>query len=254
MKVLVTGAAAGLGRAFVERALDRGATVVAVDRDAAGLAELEYFHPETVTTRRVDLADPEAVKALAAELSRHFRFEIVLLAAGVSATGRFEAVPADAYERLVRVNVTAPLVLAADLAGAGALTRRGTIVFVSSLSHAVGYPGAAAYAATKDAVAAYARAVRRPFRKRRVRVMTVFPGPIRTEHAERHAPPGADASRRMKPEAAAAKIWKAVRRGDREFYPGLAAKGAGTFGRLFPRAATRAMRRALFEKLDGEVW
>ena len=254
MRVLVTGAAAGLGRALVERAIDAGARVVAVDRDAAGLSELDYLYDGHVTTRHLDLTDREATERLTDDLGRYFRFDIVLLAAGVSATGRFEAIPAEAYERLVRTNVTAPLVMASRLVGAEAVNRGGTIVFVSSLSHAVGYPGAAVYAATKDAVAAYARAVRRPFQRRGVRVLTVFPGPIRTAHAARHAPRDADAGRRMAPEVAAAKIWKAVRRRRRELYPGLAASGAGLAGRLMPGATTRAMRKAIFDKLDGEVW
>ena len=254
MKVLVTGAARGLGRALVERVLDRGGTVVAVDRDAAGLAELDYLYPKHVTTRRVDLSDGEAVAALSGELARFFRFDLVVLNAGISATGPFESVPGEAYRRLVRVNVAAPLVMASTLTRDGAMNRQSTIVFVSSLSHAVGYPGAAVYAATKDAVAAYARSVRRPFGKRGVRVAAVYPGPIRTDHAERHAPAGARADRRMAPEAVAKAILKGVRKRRRSIYPGLAANAAGLTGKTFPGAMTRLMRRAIFEKLDRSVW
>ena len=254
VRVLVTGAAAGLGRALVEHAIERGARVVAVDRDAAGLAELEYLYPTQLTSRRVDLADAAAVEALTKELARGFRFDMAILNAGVSATGRFEALPAEAYARLVAVNVVAPLVMARGLVAAEAMERQGTLVFISSLSHAVGYPGAAVYAASKDAVAAYARAVRRPWLRRRVRVATVFPGPLRTEHAARHAPAAADAAKRMSPDVAARAIWRAVRKGKREIYPGVAAKGAAAAGRWAPGTMTRMMRRAVFERLDGEVW
>ena len=254
MKVLITGAARGLGRALVERALDRGATVVALDHDGAGLAELDYLHPRHVTTRAVDLSDAQAVEAVTAELGRFFRFDLVVLNAGISATGPFETVPGEAYERLVRVNVTAPLLMASGLVRAEALNAKATIVFVSSLSHAVGYPGAAVYAATKDAVASYARSVRRPFKKRGVRVATVFPGPIRTDHAERHAPTGARADKRMAPEVVAKAIFKGVRKRSYEIYPGFGPRAASAVGRTFPRTMTRLMRRVIFEKLDRSVW
>lgn len=254
MKVLVTGAVHGLGRAFLEHAIARGNTVVAVDRDAAGLAELEHHYPREVTAREVDLADEEGVRKLTADMARFFRFDMALLNAGISATGPFESIPFEASVRLVRVNVSAPLVMASGLVGGGAMNKRSTLVFVSSLSHAVGYPGAAAYAASKDAVSAYAEAVRRPFRKRGVRVTTVYPGPLRTLHAERHAPPGARAEGRMAPEVAARKIWRAARKGERYLHPGLAAKTAGSLGRLMPATATRLMRKVIYEKLDESVW
>ena len=254
MKALVTGAARGLGRAFAELVVSRGGTVVALDRDAAGLAELEYLYPREITTRWIDLADTEAVEALTRDIARHFRFDVVLLNAGISATGRFEDVPAEAYERLFAVNVTAPLLMLRWLVGDGAVKRGATVVFVSSLSHRLGYPGAAAYAASKDALADYAEAVRRPLLRRGVRVLSVFPGPVRTEHAGRHAPPGARADRRMAPAVLARKIRRAVRTRKRRLYPGAAAKCLALLGTMAPGLATRLMRRAVFDRLERAVW
>ena len=252
MKVLVTGAGAGLGRATVEHAIAKGATVVALDQDAGALAELEWLHPRHVSTRTIDLADTAATEKLTRDLAAHFRFDLAVLAAGVSATGRFEAIPPEAYARLLRVNVSAPLVMAARLVGEGAMRKKSTIVFVSSLSHVTGYPGASVYAASKDAVAAYAEAVRRPFRRRGVHVCAVFPGPLRTEHAERHAPPGANPERRMDPARAAHLIWK--HRKVPRLFPGMGARTAASLGRLAPETMTKVMRRVIFDKLDGEVW
>ena len=60
----------------------------------------------------------------------------------------------------------------------------GTVIFVSSLSHRTGYPGAASYAASKGAIAVYAGSIRKPFRRALgVHVACAFPGPMKTEHA-----------------------------------------------------------------------
>jgi len=126
----------------------------------------------------------------------------------------------------------------------------GKIVFVSSLSNAMGYPGASVYAATKDGIATYAESVRKPFRRKGVGVLTVFPGPIRTAHAEKHAPPGADASKRMAPQKLARMILKSAVRKDKALYPGFGAELASGFGKIAPNIATKIMRRVIFDKLN----
>ena len=252
MRVLVTGAGHGLGLALTLELLERGATVVGVDRDPAALERLARGYVDLFEGRLCDLGDLGAVERLLQRFDAPF--DLVALNAGISATGNFARIPAEAYDRLIRINVSAPLLMAQRMVRDDRIARGGTIVFVSSLSHVTGYPGASVYAATKDAVAVYARSVRKPFAKRGVRVLTVFPGPIRTAHAERHAPAGAKASRRMDPRSLARQILKAVRQRERVLYPGLGALTAYTLGSLMPRTATRLMGRVLFRKLKREVY
>lgn len=242
---LVTGGSAGLGRAMVERLLADGWRVVSVDRaEGAAMPFLERM--------TCDLADRSAVDALAGRLGAAGPFRLAVFNAGVSATGRFEAIPPEAYRRLMTVNAETPMILAAELVRTGHLA--GPMCFVSSLSHFTGYPGAAAYAASKDALAVYARSVRKPFARRGVSVTLACPGPLRTEHAERHAPPGADADRRMPPEVAARIILDATLAGRRLVVPGRANRLAALAGRLLPGTMIRQMRRLILDRLDGEVW
>ena len=251
MRSLVTGAANGLGLALTRNLLTLG-EVVGVDVDGERLEELAQRNVDRFEGRMCDLSDPRAVSRLADRLEGPF--DIAVLNAGISATGRFARIPVEAYERLVRVNVTAPLLLAQRLVGDGLMAQKSTIVFISSLSHVTGYPGASVYAATKDAVAIYAKSVRRPFRAQGVRVTCVFPGPVRTEHGARHAPPGSKASGRMAPERLARIIVKGARRGERVLYPGGTALTAYTFGSLVSGTMTRLMRRIILDRLDREVY
>ena len=247
-RALVTGASAGLGLAVARRLLGEGAAVVGVDRSrpAEGLAE-GYAH------RQCDLSDADAVDGLADGLANGLEgpFDLAVMCAGISATGRFERLPVEAHARVLAVNAEAPLVLSDALVGSGAL-RGGALVLVASLSVDVGYPGAASYAASKDALAAYAVSLRRA--RTGVRVVCVLPGPIRTDHAARHAPDGSSDRSRMDPDDLARRILVAARGRGGVLRPGFAASVAGLAGRIAPGLTARAMRRGLFEKLDRDVW
>ena len=242
---LVTGGGAGLGRAIVERLLAEGWRVVSVDRaEGTTVPGLEHL--------ACDLADRHAVDALAERLGGMGPFGLAVFNAGVSATGRFEAIPIEAYRRLMTVNAETPMLLSAGLVRTGQMA--GPMCFVSSLSHFTGYPGAAVYAASKDALAIYAKSVRKPFARRGVSVTLACPGPLRTDHARRHAPAGADADRRMPPEVAARIILDATLAGRRLVVPGRANRSVALAGRLLPGTMMRQMRRLIFDRLQGEVW
>lgn len=247
-RALVTGGHSGLGLAFCRILTEAGYHVTALDRSAPDTA-VPWTH------RICDLGDRPQLDAAVHHLCARGPFDLVVLNAAVSASGRFEAIPMEAHRKLIAVNVEAPLVICAALAARGALARRGRIVFISSLSHMTGYPGAASYAASKDAIAIYAKSIRRPFRRKLgVHVACAFPGPMRTAQAERHAPKGAKAEARMEPEEAARRILAALRWRRRVIVPGWRAKLFAVLGRLFPRLVTRAMRRFIHDRLDGEVW
>jgi short-subunit dehydrogenase len=241
---LITGASAGLGAAFAAELSARGQTVLNLDRAPSG----------NVETILCDLADRAALDIVLPELTARAPFSVIVLNAGASATGPFEALPVEAMLRLIRLNAEAPMVLAAALLRAGAIAPGGSIIFVSSLSHFTGYPGAAAYAASKDALAIFAASIRKTAKAKGVSVTVAFPGPLGTDHAARHAPAGADAARRMDPAAAARRILSDAEKRRRTSIPGAANKAAALAGRLAPGTLTALMRRVIYEKLDRKAW
>jgi cyclic-di-GMP-binding biofilm dispersal mediator protein len=247
VRALVSGAASGIGQALAERLAGDGCEIVAVDRSP-------HSFDWSGTALQADLSDRAAVDRLIGQLVDASPFDIVIHNAGTSATGRFEEIPADAYRRLLAVNCEAPMVITSELIRAGALPPGATLIFMASISRHTGYPGASVYAASKDTLAVYARSIRRGLRRRGVHVMTVFPGPVRTAHAERHAPPGADAGQRMEPAALADAILRAARRRRTVLYPGRQAMAGRVAGVLLPGWTTGYMRRAIFDKLDREVY
>lgn len=241
----------GLGRAFAERLIADGWELLTVDRQSR---ENGGASSPAAGQLHCDLSEPMEIAKLLDELKEGEGFDLVILNAGASATGRFEVIDPAVIPRLVHLNSFAPMALAAGLAGAGKLNAGSNLLFISSLSHFTGYPGASAYAATKDAVAIYAKSIRKPFARKAITVSCAFPGPLRTAHAERHAPKGASAEKRMAPEEAAASILTAALAGRKTIVPGLGPQLFSIAGRGFPGATGRAMRRLIYDRLDREVW
>ncbi len=240
-KALVTGSSSGLGAALVSELLSRHYHVVGVDHQAPLNLSLSL-------SVSCDLSDREDLDRTASAIIATGPFDLAFMNAGISATGHFEAIPIEAQLALLRVNLEAPIVLTNALLKGGALN--GPICFVSSLSHFTGYPGAATYAASKDGLVAYARSLR----KAGIKTTLAFPGPLDTPHAARHAPQGSSAEKRMKPKVAAKAIVEATIAGKKAVMPGMVALASSLAGRIFPNSVTKIMRKALYEKLDRNVW
>lgn len=241
MKALITGGSQGLGAALVRLLTARGVQVCIVDRTPPTA-------PVGAAFVRCDLSDMEEISDLAQALPAEGPFDLVVMSAGISAVGAFESLPAVTIEEVLDVNCLAPILLSRELLASGLIERGGRLVFVSSLSHFTGYPGASVYAASKDALVAFARSLRRPLREGHgITVQVATPGPMRTAHAARYAPPGSTGKGRADPLRIARAILRARRR--LLIVPGTRAKLMTVFGRIFPGIATRAMRRTIFERL-----
>lgn len=242
-RALVTGGSAGLGAAAVNWLQARGYEVVVLDRDspAASKSPLKHISCDLASRTELDAALPELIAS--------GPYGLIFLNAGINATGRFESIEAQAHFDVIRINAEAPMVIFARLLEAGAMSRGGAAVFVSSLSHFTGYPGAASYAASKDALAIYAKSMRPHAKSRGVSLTAAFPGPLRTGHAERHAPEGAVARKRMDPAEAAKLILTDAIAGRKTSIPGSANRAFALFGRIGPKPVTALVRRLIYSRL-----
>ena len=154
-RALVTGGSAGLGAAAVSwlQANDHNVVVLDRDRPLPGKVPVDHIVCDLASRTELDNAMPKLIAS--------GPYDLVFLNAGINATGRFERIDAQAHVNVIRINAEAPMVITARLFETGAIKRGAAMVFVSSLSHFTGYPGAASYAASKDALAVYAKSMRR---------------------------------------------------------------------------------------------
>lgn len=249
---IITGAADGIGRALALRLASAGYTVTGVDVDRARARQTEEelcASGAAATFLQADLSDPGAVATLVEELRSRPEANLLIHNAGINATGSFLAMDLDRQLAVLRVNLLAPMLLTAGLLRHARLLQHGDLVCLASLSTYVGYPGAAAYAASKDGLASYARSLGLALSSEEINVLTVFPGPTRTAHARRHSPDNRREENRMPPEELADRIVRAVERRKTKLVPGLGNKGFMLAGRLAPRLTEAAMRRTIFDKL-----
>ncbi|MGE0040507.1 MAG: SDR family NAD(P)-dependent oxidoreductase [Vicinamibacterales bacterium] len=152
---LVTGASAGIGRAFAEELARRGYGLVLTarrgDRLEALAAALGAAHGVPVTTIVEDLADPAAPARLVAAVgARGLAIDVLINNAGYGVPGRYAGTDWERQRDFLQVLVTAPAELAHRLLP-GMLARRwGRIVNVASLAGLLpGVAGHTLYAASK---------------------------------------------------------------------------------------------------------
>ena len=240
---VITGAANGIGKALARRLVRAGYSVTGVDQDAKGAAVLE--REPGVRFVVADLGTDEGIVRVHGELGAMDPIDVLVHNAGINAVGPFSRVSLEMQERVIGVNFCAPMVLTARLLEADRIVSGGTLVFVSSLSHYVSYPGASAYAASKSGLASYARSLSVALSACGIHILTVFPGPTRTDHARKYSPDNSREEKRMPPEVLAEKILDGIRKKKRRVIPGFRNRAAAFLGTWCPRTAEAIMRRAM---------
>jgi short-subunit dehydrogenase len=252
MNVLITGAADGIGRALAFAFGRAGYDIVGIDIDEVrSLQTGSDLENAGIFNRflQVDLADGAQVTDLVAQLSLYGPYDLVIHNAGINAVGRFEEIDPARQQAVMAINLAAPMLLTAGLLAERQISANGALIFISSLSHFAGYPGAAVYAATKDGIASYARSLRVGLAPQHVHVLTVFPGPTRTVHASRYSPDNRREHKRMPPEELASQILRALQHRQWTLIPGISNRIFALAGRVAPRLVEAVMRKSLYEKL-----
>ena len=197
-RVLITGGARGLGRAFAEAAAQAGARVVIADLRAelaqATAADLQR-RGHDVHALPLDLADPASVQTCAQATTALLGGldGLVNNGAVTDSGGRtLDQIEIDTWDRVMDVNVRGTWLMTracrAELAASG----RGAVLNLASDTALWGAPRLLAYVASKGAVIAMTRALARELGPEGITVNAIAPGLVDVEAtqyvpAERHA-------------------------------------------------------------------
>jgi NAD(P)-dependent dehydrogenase (short-subunit alcohol dehydrogenase family) len=182
---VITGAGRGLGRSAALTLAGADAAVTLVARSRAELEQLAIeieARGGRAWVRPADVADEgELDAAIAAADRERPPASILVTAAGVNRAGPTAEYATADLERLLDVNVRGTF-LACRAFGRRLLARRapGQIVTLSSQMGAVGYPGRAAYCATKHAVNGLTKALAVEWAPHSITVNAVAPTFVRT--------------------------------------------------------------------------
>ncbi len=179
-RVIVTAAASGMGRAGVEIFLREGATVAAVDVNAAGLAALAadmQAAGHQIHTITADLSDPAQMRSSIHDAADALGGVDVLWAhAGIPGPAGVEDLDLDEYDLAMRLNVTSATLAAGEVIGHMRKAGGGSIIFTSSISGLMGSMMSPVYSAAKFAVVGLTKSLCQRFAPDNVRVNVVCPG------------------------------------------------------------------------------
>lgn len=222
--VVLTGAASGIGRAVAGALAAAGATVHALDSNAAGLESLSVANPGAgeIHPHALDVSD----RASYADVIRKVmecsgRIDFLFNNAGVTQLGEAQNIPFERWQRLLDINLMGVvhgtgLVYPIMIAQGG-----GHIINTASIAGGTGYATAAAYTASKGAILEYTRSLRSEAKGYGVRISVACPGYVNSSLFKQDCIIGADRDavikdlpvRMMTPAEAAGHLLRGVAKG-----------------------------------------
>jgi len=183
--VLVTGGAAGIGRAIAARFVTAGDKVLTCDVDAGALDAAKAALPGLIAVP-CDVSDPRQVDGLFAAVERDLgRLDVLVANVGIGGpTLPADQLPLEDWQRVMDINLT----------GTFDVTRRaipllkdskGTIVIMSSAAGRLGYPNRIPYAVSKWGLVGMAKTLAAELGEFGISANAVLPGAVGGERFER---------------------------------------------------------------------
>jgi 2-hydroxycyclohexanecarboxyl-CoA dehydrogenase len=182
-RVLITGAASGMGRALALLAADQGAAVGLLDINAAGLRDTESAAQgaKDVISVPTDLTDlPQVEDGVRVVAERFGGLDAVCNVAGWDEPSPFWEQPLGLWEKLIAINLWSALYVCRAAVPIMIEQHAGTIVNVASDAGRVGSKGETVYAAAKGGVIALTKSLARELAPHGATVNCVCPGPTMT--------------------------------------------------------------------------
>jgi NAD(P)-dependent dehydrogenase (short-subunit alcohol dehydrogenase family) len=253
-RAVVTGAASGLGRGFVEELLSQGARVLASDVDERGLEALvrELAAGDRLQVRRADVSRAAEVEQLAADADALWAgADLVINNAGVGSAGPIGEVPLEEWDRVMGINFFGVMY------GCHAFVPRmrraggGWVLNVASAAGLIATPEMGAYNASKAAVVSLSETLRGELADTGVGVSVLCPFFFKTNILESGRFYGSQSARRAKVAERLMRESPLDARGVARF--ALEGSARGDFYLVPHRAALSAWRlkRLIPERFDG---
>ena len=175
---LVTGGAAGIGRAIVERFASEGARMVI----ACDVSPCEYTQ-ENVIGRTLNVTDRDGIKELVKEIVAEYgAIDILVNNAGVTKDGPFVRMSEEQWDTVIDINLKGVFNVTQAVAPVMTKQKTGSIITLSSVVGLFGNVGQTNYAATKAGVIGMTKTWKKELARKgaQIRVNCVAPGFIQS--------------------------------------------------------------------------
>jgi short-subunit dehydrogenase len=249
LRVIVTGASRGIGRALVKRLVGSGALVGGLARSNSELDQLQdWFSRQAnsgfLMTKTADVADMEQLSSALQELIQHLGgLDVLVNNAGVGLYGPVGDMTLSECERVMQINYMGTVNAIKAVLPVMISQGHGHLVNVASIAGRIGAPFEAAYSASKFAVIGFSESIALELEPVGIRVSLVDPGPVDTSFFEARGHPYARKfPRPVPPEKVVDSILACLRDPGKERYVPASLGGVMPFRFLFPAIFRWAMR------------
>jgi 3-oxoacyl-[acyl-carrier protein] reductase len=178
-RVIITGAASGIGRATAERFYQEGSELVLIDMPTVEETELKAMFPERMTYIQGNVTNKDDLAKIQAEMNKGF--DVLVNNAGITRDSTIGKMTDEQWDQVIAVNLTAVWKLsqmaAAVLKEQG---KGGSILNAASVVAHYGNFGQSNYVATKAGVIGMTKTLAKELGKAQIRVNAVAPGFIGT--------------------------------------------------------------------------
>jgi short-subunit dehydrogenase len=189
MKIVITGASRGLGKAIAERFADdkQGHTLLLCARNKEILEltgkELQGRFPRTtVLTKAFDLSEKPQVQQFASwVLEKGGKIDILVNNAGIFIPGNVHDEEEGVLEKLIELNLYSPYHLTRLLLPAMIKQKSGHIFNICSIASLQAYRNGGAYSISKFALAGFSKNLREEMKPHGIKVTAVYPGAAYTD-------------------------------------------------------------------------
>jgi short-subunit dehydrogenase len=249
---LITGAAAGIGRALALALADHGTHLLLVDVDEARLAETAVAarrHGVCAAACVADLGNADEVRRVAAWVKDDFGgLDILINNAGVAYYGTTHEMREDQWRKVLAVNLLATVQLTNELLPCLFERPQAHVLNMCSIAGLVGMSRLAVYNASKFALVGFSESLRAEYGPRGLGVTAFCPGLVRTGIFESamtgggKSPPRFPAWMTTPPEPVARRAVRAIRKNQGLVVVTAAAHAIWWLKRLFPKFLDRAQQ------------
>lgn len=261
LRVLVTGASQGIGRALAVVAAQKGCRVLAAARSQPLLDELAAEIRKaggTIATVAADITKPEDRQAMVdAAMQQYGGLDVLINNAGIGATGHFMDSEPHVLRTIFETNFFG---LTETTRAFLPLLKQGTTPAIVNVSSVVGrraLPARSLYSSSKFAVAGFSEAIRAELAKDGIQVIVVNPGLTQTNFSknmlEQKARMQMDHMRGMTSEEVAEATLQAIAKGRNEVTLTLKGKLLVLVNRFFPWVVDFFARKKVRELFADEI-
>ena len=177
--VVITGGGQGIGLGISQAMLDAGASILIAQRSPLPASLVDQNNVHWV---EADLSQPDSFEAITDTAQQTFgKIDVIINNAGFMFEKTIDEMQLDEWNRMLAVNLTAPVFLSKQLLPLMRKNGGGSIINIGSIEGLASNPEHAAYCASKGGVHALTKAMAVDLGKDGIRVNAIAPGWIRSE-------------------------------------------------------------------------